>query len=360
MAVIALAPSLFRRRGERAGHTNESNDGSQEKSNSGADVAAAALNALRMPQKEGKAKLKETKELEVELSTHTSGSSKQRFLHECAALAGVNVGTPDLKCAIRTTFESSGAKHLVRFYEDIRNPKSNHYLGELYGLERGATVKRSLGSWTVHELSPDIESMEQRHIPSSRHCRIKIPAVVNPKVVRHWLEACCDCPNHLSVPDDSRTRLHDARSKGRLRAIYTASGQILPMPENAKYAALSYVWGKTHCRTGEIPQTVRDAVSLAASIGIEWLWVDRMCIRQDHGEKSSLIPLMKDIFALAELTIVSADGTGADCGLPGVSWKRTEEEPFKYRKWFEGATVLLAPCSFNTLFDGCIWRTRGW
>lgn len=103
-----------------------------------------------------------------------------------------------------------------------------------------------------------------------------------------------------------------------------------------------------------------DATELTRQLGYEWLWVDRLCIRQDdETEKHTLVPIMRDIFALAELTIVAAAGKDARFGLPGTSVLRSEQEPFRLPS-FSNAPVLPAVCSFNYLMENTSWRTRGW
>lgn len=298
-------------------------------------------------------------EIEMSHSLNTIAnklSSRGRFIRRCAILAEVDLKNRGLKCSIKPVVEASATKYLMRFYELTKAPKTRRSLA----VESPAMVRNPLSSWTVYELDADFASDKRNHVPSTRNRRFQIPALVESSMVRRWLKDCSECSGHSSVSNKSVARLQQARAGSLLRAINTTSGQICPLPEGAKFAVLSYVWGRTRFPETEPPQTVKDATSFAASIGIEWLWVDRMCIQQDEHEKSRLIPLMKDIFALAEVTIVAADGKDAYSGLPGVSLRRGEEKPFKHRKMFKGVAVLPATNSFNALFDGCVWRTRGW
>lgn len=62
-----------------------------------------------------------------------------------------------------------------------------------------------------------------------------------------------------------------------------------------------------------------DAVEVTNKLGLQYLWVDRLCINQaDDNEKAYLISKMTTIYEEAELTIVAAAGTGASHGLPGI------------------------------------------
>lgn len=88
------------------------------------------------------------------------------------------------------------------------------------------------------------------------------------------------------------------------------------------YAALSYCWGGPQqqmllqqklisyyerMKESELPQIVRDTISMARSLDIRYLWVDAYCIVQDdHQDKAQEIGRMHSIFENSSLTIVAA------------------------------------------------------
>lgn len=108
-----------------------------------------------------------------------------------------------------------------------------------------------------------------------------------------------------------------------------------------KYTALSYVWGKTtftltkmenlellkqaHSLSATapgiiIPNTVRHAMLLTASLGLKYLWVDCLCIVQDDLENiGRWLSAMTSIYANAYLTVIAADSEGAEQGIRGIS-----------------------------------------
>ncbi|RYC61237.1 hypothetical protein CHU98_g4973 [Xylaria longipes] len=112
----------------------------------------------------------------------------------------------------------------------------------------------------------------------------------------------------------------------------------------AKYLALSYVWGRTAsfettknnvkrlCYPGALsdvrtwnalPTTIRDAIHLTKILSLRYLWVDRLCIIQDDNDsKKTLLQAMPFIYANAYFTIVAAEGLDASHGLCGISCHR--------------------------------------
>ena len=75
-------------------------------------------------------------------------------------------------------------------------------------------------------------------------------------------------------------------------------------PENAQYVALSYVWGATEqaclttrnlihlqnpgaLRSLKLPQTILDAINVCQELGLQFLWVDSLCIIQNSVEDAN-------------------------------------------------------------------------
>ncbi|KAK8220913.1 heterokaryon incompatibility protein-domain-containing protein [Phyllosticta capitalensis] len=130
-----------------------------------------------------------------------------------------------------------------------------------------------------------------------------------------WLEEAPAFPYLEEIPFGFR--LIDVMEKKVVRA---------PLQALFQYACLSYVWGNVkefratrknihrlkkpgaldHER---VPATIKDAITACQHLGIQYLWVDRVCIVQDdedpNGEKRSQIKNMGSIYHHAAVTLVA-------------------------------------------------------
>ncbi|OQU98235.1 hypothetical protein CLAIMM_04051 [Cladophialophora immunda] len=137
---------------------------------------------------------------------------------------------------------------------------------------------------------------------------------------------------------------------------------------NTRYAALSYVWGTkiqaqlstitkpTMQLDDDLPQTIEDALTAVLNLGLEYLWVDSCCIKQNSIEDvKTEIGSMAGIFSGATVTLVSL-GTDAATGLPGIYSARPEQMTVR------AAGCLVSPIlpDLSTYIRDSKWRTRGW
>jgi hypothetical protein len=92
--------------------------------------------------------------------------------------------------------------------------------------------------------------------------------------------------------------------------------------ETGKYAALSYCWGGPQkfmtttanldiytqsIQEDDLPQTLFDAIRFTRALGLQYLWVDSLCIVQDSTEdKERQIPLMGDIYHNSHVAITAS------------------------------------------------------
>ncbi|KAH8590651.1 heterokaryon incompatibility protein-domain-containing protein [Bisporella sp. PMI_857] len=157
---------------------------------------------------------------------------------------------------------------------------------------------------------------------------------INRNLVKSWLNDCDN--NHSSSCNHPRSGKR-ADTDINLTLIDVQEECLVSASSDAKYFALSYVWGqvdmsktlksnyderkKPHSlATVRFPRTIRDAMIFVQSLGERYLWVDAVCLLQDDDAQMALdIPRMDVIYGQAFATIVALDGTDADAGLPGVS-----------------------------------------
>ncbi|KAK2616001.1 hypothetical protein N8I77_002721 [Diaporthe amygdali] len=172
-----------------------------------------------------------------------------------------------------------------------------------------------------------------------------------------------------------------------------------PSDSHTAFAALSYVWGLKPQKlllTAEkepmltkpgaigdnnVSQTIYDAIEVTKSLGLGYLWVDAICIRQgktrkDERDKAEQIGNMAEIYRSAFLTIVAASGEDAEAGLAGLrpgtrSFPQQEIVVIPPDQDQPGLSLLSVckriPKHFGEFFDmrdedadNSTWNTRGW
>ncbi|KAF1812148.1 HET-domain-containing protein [Eremomyces bilateralis CBS 781.70] len=94
-----------------------------------------------------------------------------------------------------------------------------------------------------------------------------------------------------------------------LKLIDCKTRQISKETSNYPYVALSYLWGSRtpappNVHDGilkEVPKVIEDAMTVASSLGISFLWVDKYCIDQaNEKERCHMIQNMDWIYEGAE------------------------------------------------------------
>ncbi|CAO2652659.1 Nn.00g009420.m01.CDS01 [Neocucurbitaria sp. VM-36] len=164
----------------------------------------------------------------------------------------------------------------------------------------------------------------------------------------------------------------------RLRLIDVRGMCLVDASENDHYVALSYVWGSASTFQtkkelipalylpgglqtvwDEISRTVQDAVHVVRGLNERFLWTDAICIIQDDAaDKAELIKDMDNVYARATLTIVAAQGTHANSGLPGIhAHARSAATSFDVG---HNLSLLLARAPIGKILLACPWSTRAW
>jgi hypothetical protein len=124
--------------------------------------------------------------------------------------------------------------------------------------------------------------------------------------------------------------------------------------QTGRYAALSYCWGadlpsttttinlqahKSAIDFSTLPQTLKDAIVVVRWLGIEYIWIDCLCILQDSkADWEHESARMADVYSNAHLTIAASRAEHCGEGFLGVRKVRTplcvdiedDEGPFKF------------------------------
>lgn len=138
-------------------------------------------------------------------------------------------------------------------------------------------------------------------------------------------EACGICPCATKCyPCHLGCRNADPALPRRVLSLKNNSLQLYEPRngETSRYAALSYCWGKREqsyqttedslsagkesIQIDELEKSIQDAITCVRELGIDYLWVDCLCIMQDNYEdKKTTIKDLKNIFYDATVTIIA-------------------------------------------------------
>ncbi|KAK4451003.1 heterokaryon incompatibility protein-domain-containing protein, partial [Podospora aff. communis PSN243] len=166
-----------------------------------------------------------------------------------------------------------------------------------------------------------------------------------------------------------------------VRLVETASIEA-ETKKGMKYASLSYCWGNanvhkpflltkaTHAAlvagvdVSLLPRTIQHAILATAWLGLEWLWVDSLCIVQDCSQDwAEQAPLMMSVYNEAFVTLAAVAAKGSDDGLFAERDPRTYLECPVFRDDAMNTTFTMPPrCKKGKMWDDWDWPLwdRGW
>ncbi|PVH68741.1 HET-domain-containing protein, partial [Cadophora sp. DSE1049] len=170
---------------------------------------------------------------------------------------------------------------------------------------------------------------------------------------KKWIKTCVKdhkrCPKSLYVPLPKR--LVDVGSRSREPSLKLCNNM------KGRYAALSYCWGKTEtlktqrwnmeAHTKQIPmlslpRSLQDAVTVTRMLGIQYLWIDALCIIQDDvADWNEQSAAMYDIYRHSYVTISATSAQDAE-----TSWLENRENgsaPVKLARAWTLQERILSP-----------------
>jgi hypothetical protein len=190
------------------------------------------------------------------------------------------------------------------------------------------------------------------------------------ELVRGWLLEC-DTSHDCTKGKELNTDVFG------LRVIDVKKLCIAQAPPTCKYAALSYVWGKISqptltsqnasflATTGslrwlKLPRTIADAMQICDALGLQYLWVDSLCLEQDSiGEDNDQVSNMHRIYRQAHFTLVAASGTDCYSGIPSLKPRSSVQ----FCTTVHGIRVGTCLKSFDHLNGETrtsTWNSRAW
>ena len=171
----------------------------------------------------------------------------------------------------------------------------------------------------------------------------------DPELIKSWIRKCEQEHSSQDTRDHMRYEPHLGNATWvDLRVVDVENDCVVTGSWDMRYVALSYVWGKvdqlqaTVANAEELaekgsllrdkhkerlPTTIRDAMEFAKNLGERYLWVDALCIIQDHPEKNALLDAMDKVYNTAAWCLVAASATDANTPLPRIRPK-TNETPY--------------------------------
>jgi hypothetical protein len=170
--------------------------------------------------------------------------------------------------------------------------------------------------------------------------------------LEHWLQVC-------EREHEACSYVTQRNREWEITCIECVSGEAVLLPPTESYYALSYVCGSAYLagQNGEMPQTVKDAVTMVTMLGGKYLWVDAYCINQENEqEKRDMIGRMDAIYEGAVVTLVAAAGQDATYGLPGISKDRIIQPSCEAL----GMVFVSSWPHLDRVLENCRWATRAW
>lgn len=204
----------------------------------------------------------------------------------------------------------------------------------------------------------------------------------------NWLNKClhehAECAAKGSQQTVLPTRVIDVGTVSQAPFLYVSENNQI-----GKWAALSYCWGGNSTftlnkasfpslRDGllpllKFPPTLRDAIIVTRTLGIQYIWIDSLCIFQDDTNDWRIeASRMGNVYRHAVLTIAatSAESVNAgfldkrgnyfNCALP---WNPDRELPHESQRHPQMYPIFVRQCEplkDDSAAADSHWATRGW
>ena len=199
------------------------------------------------------------------------------------------------------------------------------------------------------------------------------------EVAKEWVQDCLTghqkCSHMLSRKRPLPTRVIDVGDLLHNPRLIVTDGRL------GCWVALSYCWGGPskfvlnretsdnlfggNLPLDTFPKTLRDAITITRALGVQFLWIDALCIVQDSAEDWAIeAALMKNVYGGATITIAATNSTSTDFGIfknrsisPAecrLEWRSSDQKEFHH-------LFLRSSSEFwDTTMKQEALNTRGW
>ncbi|MCJ1405547.1 hypothetical protein MMC11_008775 [Xylographa trunciseda] len=155
-------------------------------------------------------------------------------------------------------------------------------------------------------------------------------------MIRNWFTTCLEshdcCPKPSISSSYMPNRILAVDHSKPVKTFQLVEGSACP--QSSQYVTLSHCWGKMTESQGlrlltstfneisheqpleRLPKTFIDAVNVAERLGIHYIWIDKLCIRQDSAEDwRREASVMQDVYknALFNISALGAENDSGGC-----------------------------------------------
>ena len=140
------------------------------------------------------------------------------------------------------------------------------------------------------------------------------------EIASRWLKNCLEkhslCRPTTEFPNPPKRLIHVGNDTQHPFLVET-----FPDRQRVRWLSLSYCWGgetsmslnhntmdklKNGVPLVDLDEAIQDAISVTRSLGIEYIWIDALCLRQDNNEWNDELQKMNEIYGGSIVTLVSA------------------------------------------------------
>ncbi|KAF8846445.1 HET-domain-containing protein, partial [Acephala macrosclerotiorum] len=217
------------------------------------------------------------------------------------------------------------------------------------------------GQWLIFEVKPQ---QDLDNLAPSGMLDVYNSSDYPMRLAKHWIDTCTKthekCRTNLSTWLPTRLLHLESPWQGKVRLISTDTGFV-----QGHYMTLSHCWGMANFLTltkqtsgmlfngieiTMLPQVFQDAIQTAAKLGINYLWIDSLCIFQDdlqdwHRESS----LMGSVYQNGYCNIAATKSSNAHESFLAEKSPRTKS--------------MVPPCyiqsTWNDATNSC-WHLHEW